>query len=239
MIELYAALEDDVSEEACKTISFLICAFTYTSIGYLVEIASESSRSMSYLNQGYVDWMSSFIWMILPPIIGFPVAAAPLLEWGSYGITNNQFCGFDFTNEFSYSKIYFAFIATSLFLIPLIVTSGTFVYLSRNINRTEVSNVRYLIPQGMLYCKGKSIISSMFSAWIYFVSWIPYTVVCVMYYFDQDVPARFESISSYVSKSATINSPLVYYFLEKLTSTQRSTKRSKRLESTMTMQSDM
>ena len=50
---------------------------------------------------------------------------------------------------------------------------------------------------------------------VYFVSWVPYGVVCFMMYYRIHVPTPFEYVAIYTSKSATISSPIIYCLIEK------------------------
>ena len=58
-------------------------------------------------------------------------------------------------------------------------------------------------------------ISCLLTALIYFASWVPYSVVCFISYMNKDVPVAVEYVSIYMSKSATISSPIVFCLVER------------------------
>ena len=212
--ELCAIIRGKISDNACVVSAFLICFFSYTSIGYFVELAIERCISISYLNTGHVDCISSILWLLVPPMIGFTLSVAPLCGWGKYGRTHidSLYCGFDFTairHGFS-EKSYIIVVCVVMVILPVIITSLSFFRIIKHHRRNFQVNAEY--HRQSAYDATKSFFAASL---LYFVSWTPYAAFCFMSYYEISVSVEFEYAAAYFAKSATITSPVVYCFMER------------------------
>ena len=87
--------------------------------------------------------------------------------------------------------------------ILILMDISSLSLLQSNISRASSISVR---EQGL---------SCFLTGVVYVVSWLPYTVVCFLFYTNTPVTVSFELIAIYLSKSSTISSPVVYCLIER------------------------
>ena len=234
-IEMHAAIQSQISIAACKISALLICSFTYTSIGYFVEIALERYVTMLYFSAEHTDYLSTVLWLLIPPVVRFTFASAPLLGLGKYGKSRDTalYCGFDFRDSGVRAKTYFLIIIVVMVVLPVAIISVCFVNIIRNLQRRrqtkeeeendEEDGLKCSSKDGrdvqdqlksFLFSREELLWHFLFTALVYFVSWIPYATVCFMFFYEVQVPLVLEYIATYLSKTCTISTPVLYYFIE-------------------------
>jgi len=224
-IELRCAIDEDISSGHCMAEAFIICAFTYSSIGYFVVLAVERYISIVFPYQ-HEFWYSStrnIIWFTLPPAVGVILGAAPLVGWSSYGKSRDRsfHCGYDFNDNRTSTKVYFLFVLLLFFGLPVVLTSVCF--------RRILIELRQTVTDRTIQCGGASYVardsvrsvkdhskSWLFIMLVYIGSWAPYAVYCFYMYFDgEGVPEGLDTFVSFLAKTSTISSPIVYCLIEK------------------------
>lgn len=236
--ELIFAILDSAEKRVCIAAAFLVCFATYTSIGYFVVLLIERYISVvfpfKYDVITHKKWVRNIFFM-LPVLYGLMFSVPPLLGWGKYGHTqrNATYCGYDIkmTRPTDKSFFYTAIILT--FGMPVIFTSLCFGHIYINLRRTALTCSRRFGHTSTITLSSwrtvkEQYISSLLTTLFYFVSWVPYTAVCFLHFYQFKVPQEFEDFAVYMSKSSTITSPVVYCLIEKRVWT--SMKRNKRLD---------
>ena len=206
----------------CKTSTFLICSLTYTSIGYFVVLSIERYVAIVYPFQ-YKSWFShnnQIICLLLAPLYGFSMGAAPLLGWSGYAKSQNNslYCTFDFelksTNSYFIIAILLAFIGPVLVIVACV--KCIIVELKCKLSRTQLKfgEKSAITVESSKAVAGHTLFSFL-TGLIFIASWLPYSVVCFMYFTDHNVSDELETVAKYLSKSSTISSTIVHCLIEK------------------------
>jgi len=224
-IELHSTIKGAITDEACLTSAFLICFLTYTSVGCLVGLVLERCIAIKYPFT-HVVWFSvdarHTSWLVGTVISGFLLAFPPLVGWGKYGKARKEsfYCGFDFGNNGMSAKCYLIFIVFVVLVIPTVLTWTCIVCIIREIRGTANRNKRMFGRNSIISSSSNKNVqhqyrSSVLTGLVFFASWVPYAIVCFMFYYQFHVPHVFEYVGIYMSKSATISSPIIYCLIER------------------------
>lgn len=224
IVELYGAITGHLTEGACKVEVTIICCFTYTSIGYYVQLAIERVTGIIYpyeFQAWYIENPNTK-WLLLPPLAGFLLGLAPLMGWSGYGKhrDHSTYCGIDFGKNDVEAKSYYITIIIVFMIIPIILTSVCFaciiIILWRKVSQDKLQygKVSPLTRDSLKSVVGQSI-SYILIAMLYMASWVPYIVVCFYFYSEVVVSHTLEYVAIYMAKSSTISSAVIYCLIEK------------------------
>lgn len=224
-IQLHGAVTEHLPDAACKTGAFIICFTTYTSIGLFVTLIVERYIAIIHPYKYHV-WADSrefiVLCILLPIIYGFVFAVFPFTGWGRYGRSKNRsfYCSFEFSAINNNDTSFFFTVVVFCFVLPLMLTSICFghIFLELRKMATKV-RLEYGKTANISIDSAKRVheqyVSSVLTAMLYLVSWLPYTICCFLFYYQKEVPKTLEYVSVYVSKSSTVTSPIVFYLIEK------------------------
>ena len=224
--ELSSAIQGSVlSHIQCELQAFVICSLTYASIYYFIVLAVERFTSIKKPTK-HTIWFKSrrrrIGYIILPLFIGVLIGIGPLFGWSAYGKARlaSTYCGFDFKKRGWGTIFYFVTVIVLAFLIPVMITGACFGYILNELHRRRLSNIKEFgrnsiisVSSSRLF-RGQSL-SLVLITTVYFVSWIPYVLVCCRFYFESPVDQTVEYIAIYMAKSATVSSPIIYCIIEK------------------------
>ena len=163
---------------------------------------------------GHVDDVSSIIWLLVPPLVGFTLSVPPMLGWGKYGKTRAEslYCSFDFIaiNTGFSERSYFKVVCFVMVVLPLLIMSQSVFRIIRNMRRrssmsTVAADIQHLRGQTNVF---------LFSVVVHFMSWVPYAMFCLLLYYEHHVPLAFEYVAMYLFKSAAVTIPVIYCFME-------------------------
>ena len=222
-LELYTTV-CDLTPLICNLTASLICSLTYTTIGYILILSIERFIAICRPLR-YVQWYQKsylIIWGIAPFLVGVPLGVVPLMGWGRYAKSRNEtsYCGLDVTSSPENGKSYFLFSMFLVLVLPCVLTTTCYVCIIRDL-RMKVNKVMsvYGRRSTMLLETSKDVrqqyISCFLTGLVYGLSWVPYTVFLLLSMRGQLVPVQVEYFAIYMSKSATITSPVVYCLLER------------------------
>ena len=232
-MEMYSMYSGNETLQSCQVASLLMCSFTYSSVGYYVVVALERYVTASYLTD-FTDYLSNTLWLIVPPVCGFSLGSAPMLGWGRYGKLHktSSYCTLNFTDPVDRSSTYYLVIFTVMFAVPVSISCfcllHIFVQLYRRLTSTHnQNNDQKKVKKKKMrrhHSKEESahqIITSSeqvmmnfhMTGFVYFIFWLPYTVVCFMLYCDVEVASTYEYTAIYLAKSAIIAAPMFYCFI--------------------------
>ena len=223
--ELSSAIHERFSHIQCELQAFAICSLTYTSIGYFVVLAVERFTSIKKPTK-HIIWFRSrrrrIVYIIIPLLIGVLIGVGPLFGWSAYGKARlkSTYCGFDFKMRGWGTISYFVTVIILAFLIPLFITGVCFGYILNELHQRRLFNIRefgrnsIISVSSVRLFRGQSL-SLVLITMVYFISWIPYALVCIRFYSHSPVNQVVEYIAIYMAKSATISSPIIYCMMEK------------------------
>lgn len=224
-IEIYSTFRGAIDDHCCNVSAFTICFSTYASICCFVVLVVE--RYICIIHTFcYSVWCRRKLVVLaclaLPILQGLFFGAAPLLGWGRYGRSRptSTYCAFDFNDETDIDRCFFVTAIMFTFVIPILITIACFARILVEIRRTASSFKKKL---GVYSVQTRSsnrayhgqYISSLLIGAIYIISWVPYSVVCVMFYAQMYVPVPLEYFAKNISKSASVSSPIVFCIIEK------------------------
>ena len=206
----------------CKASTFLLCSFTYSSIGYFVILSVERYVSIvcPYQHKSWFTFKNQIITLAVAPVYGFSIGVAPLLGWSGYTRprSNSIYCSFDF--QLSNTKSYFIVAILFAFVVPVLVIGASFRYVIVELRctytrtRSKYGERSFITVESSKAVTGQSL-SSLLTGLVFMGSWVPYSIVCFMYYTDQNVSREFEYSAKFLSKSSTISSTVVYCLIER------------------------
>lgn len=226
VIELYAAAREEISDRACAIAAFSVCTCTYSAIGCFVALMFERYTSIVHPFKYVVVFASrvnNFATLAFPLFVGVLLGGAPLVGWGKYGrsrANSSTYCGFDFEDKSFNHKSYFYATMVFSFLLPLTCTAICFGCIICDLRRSAMSFKRQYgkastISRDSNKAVHQQYVSSLLTTTIYVVSWVPYAVVCFLFFHDYAVPHSVELFSIYMSKSATVTSPVIFCLIER------------------------
>ena len=210
------------SGSSCKIASFFVCSLTYTSIGLFVILAIERYVAIihPFKYNPCFSRKNSSAWLLVAPVYGFSIAVIPLFGWSGYARphNNSHYCTFDF--QIQSTKSYFIFTSIIVFVGPILLTAICFGLILVELRRTALETQRIYGKRSHITVQSsKAVIeqslSLVFTGFVYFGCWTPYSVVCCYYFADQTVSFKVENIAKLMSKSSTISSTVVYCLIER------------------------
>ena len=224
-IELDATYTGDFNELTCVMESFLICFCTYAAIAHFVLLSVE--RYISIVTPYRAErlfrkcWVK-FLFLSLGWVYGLIFALPPLFGWNSYTKTrpDSIYCSLSFHDKSYETKIYFYILVIFNFILPLILMLTFFVRIitelkkatRRAVHRSGRSSVVSRCSQKNVVGQG---ITLLLIVMLYMLSWVPYVIVCFLFYYDIPVSRLTEYLTVYLVKSSTTSSPIVFCLLEK------------------------
>ena len=130
----------------------------------------------------------------------------------------STYCSYQF--ESINDRSFFILGVVCSFVIPFAIVSICFAKIIKELRRTtEKYALRYGKSSNNSLYSTKAVkdqeIYSILSGVVYSVSWILYSIVCFLFFFNQHVPMAFEYFSMVMSKSSTISSLVLFCLIEK------------------------
>ena len=222
-IELYAAFTGKIQDVACQVQAFVICFSTYTTLGCFVSLTIERYLNIIYPFKCQV-WLNDKFkvaqFLLLPILGGFVLGTPPLLGWGTYGKSrkDSTYCGYEFKG-FS-DRSFFITVVICGFGIPFVMASVCFTRITRELQRTSSKYKRRYGRNASISVDSskraqEQEIYSIVTGLVYSTSWVPFSIVCFLFYFNQHVPMALEYVSIFMCKSATITSAILFCLIEK------------------------
>lgn len=225
IMELTFSISNDVQTCACVAEAFIICFSTYTIIAYICTLIMERYMAIVhpflYLSS-IPKRIVTFMCLLIPLLYGLFFGAAPMLGWGKYGQAriNSTYCSFDFTDRSYRAKSFFYTAVICCFIVPITITVFCYVSILRELRSaakkvTKSFGKMAVISRDSNKRTQENYISSILTGVVYMASWLPYGIVCFLFYYETHVPSSIEYFAIFMSKSATTSSPVIFCLMEK------------------------